>query len=31
VVTLAANLGQPEITFEVLADLAARKLEEARS
>lgn len=31
VVALAGKLGKPEITLELLADLAARKLEEARA
>lgn len=31
VVALAAERGKPEITLEVLARLAARKLEEARA
>ncbi len=31
VVTLAEAKGRPDVTLEILADLAARKLEEARA
>lgn len=31
VVALAGEMGKPDVTLEVLAELAARKLEEARA